>query len=123
MHDNRRWVLISLLVFGLMVGGISYLLFRNINVMFRLSTYLSYSDTLVKILPFLIGGGLFVWIYKSQRKMSYLDDVISEIRKITWPARKDTVASTVVVVIAILIIAGILGVYDALCNWIIRQII
>lgn len=123
MQDNRRWVLIALLLFGLIIGGLSFLLFRNINVMFRLSTYIAYSETLVKILPVLIGGGVFIWIYKSHSKMSHLDDVVGEVRKITWPARKDTVASTVVVVIAILIIAGILGVYDALCNWIIRQII
>jgi preprotein translocase subunit SecE len=121
--DNRRWVVIALLVFGLIIGGITFLLFRNIDVMFRLSNYIPNSGTFVKILPFVIGGGVFLWLYKSSSKMSHLDDVVGEVRKVTWPTRKDTVASTVVVVIAILVIAGILGVYDAVCNWMIRQII
>ena len=123
MQDNRRWILISLFLFGITVGYVSFLLFRNINVMFRLATYFPFAEVLVKALPVVLGVGIFVWVYRSQSRMSYLDDVVGEIRKITWPTRKDTVASTIVVVIAILIIASILGVYDALCNWVIRQII
>lgn len=123
MQDNRRWILISLLLLGIIVGYTSFLLFRNIDVMFRLTAHLPHADLLVKALPVLLSGGVFVWIYRSQSKMAYLDDVVAEIRKITWPTRKDTVASTVVVVIAILIIASILGVYDSICSWIIRHII
>lgn len=42
----------------------------------------------------------------------YFKEVRLELKKITWPAKKELIASTIVVIIAIFIIAFILGVFD-----------
>ena len=44
--------------------------------------------------------------------IKYFKEVKSEFKKITWPARKELIASTVVVIIAIFIIAFLLGIFD-----------
>lgn len=46
------------------------------------------------------------------RVIEFLQEVRSETRKVTWPSRRDVVGSTVVVVLAVFIIAGFLGIVD-----------
>ncbi|MCP4628419.1 MAG: preprotein translocase subunit SecE [bacterium] len=44
--------------------------------------------------------------------MQFLREVRVELRKVTWPSRKQTVGSTVVVIVLVLIISAFLGVVD-----------
>jgi preprotein translocase subunit SecE len=43
----------------------------------------------------------------------YLREVWSELKKVSWPQRKEIVASTVVVILCTFIIAFFLGIVDA----------
>jgi preprotein translocase subunit SecE len=45
--------------------------------------------------------------------LQFLREVRFELRKVTWPSRKQTVGSTIVVIILVLIISAFLGVVDA----------
>ena len=44
----------------------------------------------------------------------FFQEIKVEIKKISWPNRKETVASTVVVIIIVLIISFYLGLVDAI---------
>ncbi|MEM1026189.1 MAG: preprotein translocase subunit SecE [Myxococcota bacterium] len=39
-------------------------------------------------------------------------DVVSEMRRVTWPSREETQRSTVIVIVTTLIISGMLGIFD-----------
>jgi preprotein translocase subunit SecE len=42
----------------------------------------------------------------------FLQEVIMELKRVTWPSRKETIASTAVVIILVLIISFFLGMVD-----------
>jgi preprotein translocase subunit SecE len=46
------------------------------------------------------------------KAIQFLRDVQSELRKVTFPSRKETLASTAVVIIVVFIVATYLGVVD-----------
>ena len=48
----------------------------------------------------------------AERVINFLQEVRSETKKVTWPSRKDVLGSTLVVVLAVFIIAGFLGIVD-----------
>lgn len=48
----------------------------------------------------------------SEKVMQFLREVRVELRKVTWPSRKQTVGSTVVVIVLVMIISLFLGVVD-----------
>jgi len=50
----------------------------------------------------------------------FLANVRSELRKVTWPTRKDTYASTVVVIALVLVVAVFLWVIDSALSTMIR---
>jgi preprotein translocase subunit SecE len=47
-----------------------------------------------------------------EKVMQFLREVRVELRKVTWPSRKQTVGSTVVVIVLVMIISLFLGVVD-----------
>ena len=44
--------------------------------------------------------------------IQFLREVRVELRKVTWPSRKQTIGSTVVVIVIVLVISAFLGVVD-----------
>ncbi len=43
----------------------------------------------------------------------FLREVRTELKKVTWPSRKDTLSGTLVVLVAVFIIAVFLGIVDS----------
>ena len=47
-----------------------------------------------------------------QRGIQFLREVKVELKKVTWPSRKQTIGSTIVVIVLVMIISLFLGVVD-----------
>jgi preprotein translocase subunit SecE len=57
------------------------------------------------------------------KAVQFFRDVRSELRKVTFPSRKETLASTVVVILAVFVIAVYLGVVDFALSRVISSIL
>ena len=55
--------------------------------------------------------------FKNERVNQFSSEVVAELRKVTWPGKEETKQATIVVIITTLIIALILGLFDALWGW------
>ncbi|MDO8614410.1 MAG: preprotein translocase subunit SecE [Dehalococcoidia bacterium] len=60
-------------------------------------------------------GGILAW------RPRFFMDIISELRKVVWPTREDTVHLTVVVVIVTIILGAVLGGIDIGFGWLIDR--
>ena len=62
--------------------------------------------------------------YKNERAHTQIVEVTRELEKVTWPARKETSAATIVVLVTVIIAALILSGFDAIwsffTNWFLR---
>ncbi len=59
----------------------------------------------------------------SNKVSEFLGDVKSELQKVTWPTRKETYGSTVVVIILVLMVAIFLWVVDSALSTLIRTLL
>jgi len=50
---------------------------------------------------------------KFEAAKQFLREVKTELKKVTWPSRKDTLSGTLVVLVAVFIIAIFLGIVDS----------
>ena len=50
---------------------------------------------------------------KFEAAKQFLREVRTELKKVTWPSRKDTLSGTLVVLVAVFIIAVFLGIVDS----------
>lgn len=68
--------------------------------------------TLVSLIGLAAAVGLGFFLYRHPRANEFSHEVVTELRKVTWPSRKETQSQTVVVIITTIIIALILGLFD-----------
>jgi preprotein translocase SecE subunit len=57
-------------------------------------------------------GGVWT-LHRHPRIKAWTDEVVAELAKVTWPSRPETSASTIVVIVASIIAAIIIGAFDA----------
>ena len=61
-------------------------------------------------------------LYRNERVYTLATEVAGELRKVTWPTRKETQAATMVVVVTVIVAAIILGLFDGMWAWVTDQI-
>ncbi len=54
---------------------------------------------------------------------NFLGDVKVEVKKVTWPTRKEAVGGTMVVVVVVVIVAIFLGIVDKLLSILVQELI
>ena len=59
---------------------------------------------------------------KNEELFALATDVAAELRKVTWPTRKETVSSTIIVIITTIVSALLLGMFDGMWSWVTRLI-
>ncbi len=60
---------------------------------------------------------------KFETGKQFLREVKTELKKVTWPSRKDTLSGTVVVLVAVFVIAIFLGIVDAALSNLIKELL
>ena len=48
----------------------------------------------------------------------FVGDILSELKKVTWPTRKELVSSTIVVIVTTIVSSAFLGVFDGVWSWV-----
>lgn len=61
-----------------------------------------------------LGAGLvtFIALIRNRKAISFTDEVIGELTKVTWPTREETVRASTTVVLTTLFTASLLAFYD-----------
>jgi preprotein translocase subunit SecE len=54
-------------------------------------------------------------------KPRWAQDIISELRKVTWPSRREVANLTVVVIIVAILLGMVLGTADLLFGWLVEE--
>jgi preprotein translocase subunit SecE len=60
---------------------------------------------------------------KFEAAKQFLREVRTELKKVTWPSRKDTLSGTLVVLVAVFIIAIFLGIVDSALSNAIKELL
>jgi preprotein translocase subunit SecE len=60
---------------------------------------------------------------KFETSKQFLREVKTELKKVTWPSRKDTLSGTAVVLVAVFIIALFLGIVDSGLSNLIKELL
>ncbi|MCG8325204.1 MAG: preprotein translocase subunit SecE [Thiotrichales bacterium] len=82
-----------------------------------------YTDesTLVRVLALLGATGVSIFIalqtQKGRNSWSYLQDTQLEVRKVVWPTRQETIQTTLLVILMVVIVAIFLWLLDMFLGW------
>jgi preprotein translocase subunit SecE len=110
--DNRKLILSSYLVTSAVLWFISRSFIQWLYLNFYQIRRLPGIALARETLPVLAAGALFVFFLRNAQVNTVLDEVVVELKKVTWPNRDEVVKSTTVVIICILIASFLLAGFD-----------
>jgi preprotein translocase subunit SecE len=88
-------------------------------------TYAEYS-TLLRVLGLLAVAGVSVFIASKTTVgatvLSYVGDTNVEVRKVVWPSRQETLQTTLVVILMVMLVALLLWAVDSFLGWAVRSL-
>jgi preprotein translocase subunit SecE len=122
-NENKKIITLSFLVLGTLVAFTLGLLLDAFSATFGFVARAVSNDVFRHGLPVVSGILTFSLLQFNSKVLAYSDEVITEVKKVVWPSRKDTTAMTIVVVVMLLISGVILGLFDFVSGYLINFIV
>ena len=77
---------------------------------------------LIMLFGLIVAGAIFIKSAQGDRLLHFVKETRIELRKVVWPTREETIKTTGIVLIAVIIIAIFLWIVDAFFTWGVQSI-
>lgn len=120
---NNKIITSSFALFGFISGLTLSLLIKAFAGAFGIVARLTDSDAVRHGLPVAVGLLVFLLLQFNPRSVAWADEVVSEVRKVTWPSQKDVTGMTIAVIVMVLISSLIISSFDFLSTLLINTFV
>lgn len=111
---------VSFVTTAFLVGLTTSLLIKAFAGAFGVVARLADSDMVRHVFPVVLGLAVFFVLQFNPRVLAWGQEVVTEVRKVVWPSRKDTTAMTIACVIMVLISSVIVSAFDLISGFFIN---
>jgi len=111
-NQHQKWVNLSYLALSALIGYVVFSLLLRIVGSYDLEARIRNINLMVQIGSVLLAGLLFVILFRNDKVNQFMNEVVLELSRVTWPSAKDTGSATVVVIVMVVISGMILGLLD-----------
>ncbi|KYG68176.1 preprotein translocase subunit SecE [Bdellovibrio bacteriovorus] len=119
---NSKILTISFAIAAILVGLTTSLLIKAFAGAFGVVARAADSDVIRHGVPVALGLVVFAVLQFNPKVMAWGEEVVSEIRKVVWPSRKDTTAMTIACVVMVLISSVIISSFDLISGFFINYL-
>ncbi len=108
----QKWVNLSYFVLAVLTGYVVFSLAMKVAGAYDLEARVRNIELIVRGISVLVGGILFFVLYRHEEANQFMNEVMVELSRVTWPGERETVSGTGVVLIMVLISGLFLGFLD-----------
>lgn len=119
---NSKILTISFAIAGILLGLTVSLLIKAFAGAFGVVARAADSDFVRHGIPVVAGFALFAALQFNPKVISWAEEVVTEIRKVVWPSRKDTTAMTIACVVMVLVSSVIVSSFDVISGFFINYL-
>lgn len=110
MADKIKFLVAALIVVGALAG---FYFFGSEPLVYRVAGLLVAGS---------VAAAVFFQTVAGRQTLAYMGEARTEVRKVVWPTRKETINSTLVVIAMVVLIAIILWFFDWILTGIVRLV-
>jgi preprotein translocase SecE subunit len=118
IKDKNVFTALSILVAVIAFVGLS-----KISAVYNFESSFKQIDLAIRFGSIVLGLVTGLVLYFNHQSNAFMNEVVLEMSRVTWPAQKDTTNATIWVVLFVLIAGAILGAFDSLWAWIMKSIL
>lgn len=119
---NSKILTLSFAIAGILFGLTVSLLIKAFAGAFGVVARAADSDAVRHGVPVVLGFALFAVLQFTPGIVAWGNEVVTEIRKVVWPSRKDTTAMTIACVVMVLISSVIVSSFDLISGFFINYL-
>ncbi|KYG65918.1 preprotein translocase subunit SecE [Bdellovibrio bacteriovorus] len=119
---NSKILTISFATAAILVALTTSLLIKAFAGAFGVVARMTDSDAVRHGFPIVLGLVVFSVLQFNPKVLAWGEEVVTEVRKIVWPSRKDVTAMTIACVIMVLISSVIISTFDLVSGFIINHL-
>jgi preprotein translocase SecE subunit len=125
MEQSRfqKWVNLSFLVMAALLGYFVYAAGTKIVGIYDLETRMRNADLVVRGISVLAFAGLFFVLYWNDQVNQFVNEVMVELSRVTWPTQRETSSATIVVIVMVLVSGLLLGLMDYLLTTLLKWVL
>lgn len=123
MENNQKWVNLSYMALAALIAFVLFVLATKLSVMMDFDGRVRSLDKILMGGSALLGLVIFLGLSKSSVANNFMNEVVAEYTKVTWPTQDETLKATIAVLIAVVIAGIALWIIDSLWVRILELII
>jgi preprotein translocase subunit SecE len=110
--QHQKWVNISYLALAVLAAYALFSIAGRVAGSYDLETRIRHVDLILRGIAAVVGLLVFICLYRSDKANQFMNEVVVELSRVTWPSTKDTTSSTFIVMVMVVISGVILGFLD-----------
>jgi preprotein translocase subunit SecE len=119
----QKWVNLCYLA---LAGLVVYLVFatgQHAVAAYDLESRVRNIDLILRGASILLGAIVFFGLYRHEQANQFMNEVVTELVRVTWPTHKETTNGTIIVLVMVLVSGMVLGLFDYLWTHMLKMIL
>ena len=122
-NQRQKWVNLVFTAVSILVAVVAFVGLSKISAVYNFESYFKQIDMAIRFGSIGLGVVTGLVLYFNEQSNAFMNEVVLEMSRVTWPAQKDTTNATIWVVLFVLIAGAVLGAFDSLWAWIMKSIL
>jgi len=122
-NQYQKWVNLSYLALAVLLGYVVFSLGAKIVGVYDLEARVRNIDLIMRGISVALAGILFLVLYWNEQANQFMNEVMVELSRVTWPTQKETTNATMIVIVMVVVSGMILGLLDYLWTTLLKWLI
>ncbi|NDG84808.1 MAG: preprotein translocase subunit SecE [Proteobacteria bacterium] len=119
-NQRQKWVNLVFTGVAILFAWMVSVGLSKVSAVYNLESNIKQIDLIIRFGSLALGAGLGFGLYLNDRANAFMNEVVLEMIRVTWPGSKETTGATVWVVFFVLAASLLLGGFDSFCAWILN---
>lgn len=119
-RQGKKWIQTSIAIGCIFLGYVLISFFSQMSEWFDLESKIPRYELASQGVAVLLSFGVFIYITTNNKTSSFLAEVYSEVLKVVWPDKNQTMRHTVGIMIGVTIVGTMLGVFDISASYLLN---
>lgn len=122
-NQYQKWVNLSYLALAVLLGYVFFSLGAKFVGVYDLEARVRNIDLIIRGVSVALAGILFLVLYRNEQANQFMNEVMVELSRVTWPTQKETTNATMIVIVMVVVSGMILGLLDYLWTTLLKWVI
>ena len=122
-NQRQKWVNLVFTAAAILVAFVVFIGVSKIAAAYNLESSVKSIDMIIRFGSIALGAALGLGLYLNDSSNAFMNEVVLELSRVTWPTTKETTNATIWVILFVVVAGAMLGALDSLWAWMIKLVL